>query len=641
MNAARRTLLLLVVLLVIASPVPGSAQRVGENATRSAQDAFGTSIAGEAVGLYDSNQVRGFSPVTAGNVRIEGLYFDQVWRLSARLRRTATVYVGLAAIDTPFLAPTGVVDYAFRKPGPSASASTYWAVNSYWGVDGEVDAVVPLRRDVLSLGVGVGLYRSVFFDGAASFNHVESVSLRWTPSSRVEVIPFWSRSRISGLEVSPIYVSRDGALPGDIPSNRFPGPAWAQFNQTALNHGVIVSWSPERRSQLRLGVFRSLFDDQDRFTNLISIGAGQPPRQTIIADPRSKSLSTSGEARFSRSFDDGSRRHTLYLSLRGRDRMIEYGGSQVVDLGLPGGEDARGPAPPLQFTRGSVDRVRQLTAGVAYDLRWRGLGQINLALQRTGYSKEVQLPSAPRRETNTNEWLYNLMAVAELRSNLAAYASHISGLEESGVAPDIAANRQEPLAAIRTTQIDAGIRWTIRPRLNFLVGVFDLRKPYYNLDAANRFVILGDVRHRGVELSFSGQLLASVRVVAGALLLKARVSGEAVALGRSGPRPVNQPARIYRANVDWQPGFLRGWSFDFGVGHSSARAATLDNRVTLPGRTTLDAGFRYRLNLGSNPAVVRGLITNLFDAQGFELRGSGAFRPLAGRSASLSLAVDY
>jgi iron complex outermembrane recepter protein len=56
-------------------------QRAAENAVRQANDAFGTSIGREAIGLYDSDSVRGFSPTAAGNVRIDGLYFDQVWRL--------------------------------------------------------------------------------------------------------------------------------------------------------------------------------------------------------------------------------------------------------------------------------------------------------------------------------------------------------------------------------------------------------------------------------------------------------------------------------------------------------------------------------------------------------------------------------
>ena len=53
---------------------PAVAQRTGENAVTSADDAFGTSVGNETIGLYSTDEVRGFSPVAAGNIRIDGLY---------------------------------------------------------------------------------------------------------------------------------------------------------------------------------------------------------------------------------------------------------------------------------------------------------------------------------------------------------------------------------------------------------------------------------------------------------------------------------------------------------------------------------------------------------------------------------------
>ena len=58
-------------------PPAALAQRVEDNAVTSADDAFGTSVGTQAIGLYDAEGVRGFSPKDAGNLRIEGLYFDQ------------------------------------------------------------------------------------------------------------------------------------------------------------------------------------------------------------------------------------------------------------------------------------------------------------------------------------------------------------------------------------------------------------------------------------------------------------------------------------------------------------------------------------------------------------------------------------
>ena len=53
------------------------AQMTTQNAIASASDAFGLSIGNEKIGLYGIDDVRGFSPVDAGNARLERLYFAQ------------------------------------------------------------------------------------------------------------------------------------------------------------------------------------------------------------------------------------------------------------------------------------------------------------------------------------------------------------------------------------------------------------------------------------------------------------------------------------------------------------------------------------------------------------------------------------
>jgi hypothetical protein len=53
--------------------------RSDENAVTQAEDAFGFSVGRESLGIYNAGNVRGFSPIAAGNLRIDGLYFDQAF----------------------------------------------------------------------------------------------------------------------------------------------------------------------------------------------------------------------------------------------------------------------------------------------------------------------------------------------------------------------------------------------------------------------------------------------------------------------------------------------------------------------------------------------------------------------------------
>ena len=94
-----------------------AAQRVADNAVKAADDAFGTTVGNEQTGLYNPYEARGFSPVEAGNVRIEGLYFDQQVQLNSHVGRGNTVRVGISAQSYAFPAPTGVADFSLRLPG--------------------------------------------------------------------------------------------------------------------------------------------------------------------------------------------------------------------------------------------------------------------------------------------------------------------------------------------------------------------------------------------------------------------------------------------------------------------------------------------------------------------------------------------
>ena len=140
--------------IMIASGAPALAQRTGENAVASAQDAFGTSVGNERVGLYFPQSARGFSPIQAGNVRINGMYFDYQADINQRLISGSNVRVGLTAQGYPFPAPTGVADFSLRLPGSEAIASTVVGIGPFGGPRLEVDAQLPVTE---TLGVAVGV----------------------------------------------------------------------------------------------------------------------------------------------------------------------------------------------------------------------------------------------------------------------------------------------------------------------------------------------------------------------------------------------------------------------------------------------------------------------------------------------------
>ncbi|MDJ0278859.1 TonB-dependent receptor [Sphingomonas sp. 2R-10] len=623
-----------------AAPVLPTTGRAAENAVRQAEDAFGYSVGRETLGLYSSSNVRGFSPFRAGNVRIEGLYFDPYLTLIQRLRLSTSIRVGLSAQGYPFPSPTGIVDYSFRKPGDVAGLSVLASGDSYGNAGIEADGAVPLSR-TLSLGFGAQASRNDFYNGTTSWSHNEAVSLRWRLSPDIEILPFWARSQVHDDEAGPIYVPGGAYLPPRILRRRYDGPGWNDYDSVGGLHGVLATVSPWRDWTVRAGLFRSLYDDRSTFAHLLTdLTPDGRANRLIIADPRSRFVSASGELRVTRSLAEGPRLHALHLSLRGRDRRQRYGGSDVLAYGPTSiGETFRPPEPDYAFTDQTRDRVRQATYGIAYDGRWRDVGELSFGLSRTDYAKRFSLPAAPPLETRSRPWLWNVTGAAFLGPRLALYAGYARGLEESGIAPDNAVNRNQPLPAILTRQVDAGLRYRLTDTIKLVAGVFDLRKPYYNLDAANRFDLLGDIVNRGVEFSVAGAVTPRLNIVVGGVLLDPRVTGEGVALGRIGPRPVGIASRSLDFNADWRLP-VDGISLDAGISNTGRVTATRDNSVSISSRTLVDLGARYRFRANGRDFTLRGEVRNIGNVHGFDLESAGAYDIIAGRVVSAYITVD-
>ena len=203
------------------------AQRTDENAVTDADDAFGTNIGLENTGIYTERNARGFSPLDAGNVRIEGIYFDQVTALSGRLRDYTAIRVGFSAVDFPFVAPTGVVDNQFnpfpKKFGNSITLNRYY----YGGHILEWDLRAPIVEDKIAITGGLAKADTRQTDGA----NQRSWGLTFRPIIRlgdVEIAPFTAVGTFTSRKARPLVVVRDGYLP-QIPGRRqYLGPDLGQ-----------------------------------------------------------------------------------------------------------------------------------------------------------------------------------------------------------------------------------------------------------------------------------------------------------------------------------------------------------------------------------------------------------------------------
>ncbi len=624
---------------LLANPEQGWAQRTGENAVATAQDAFGTSVGNERVGLYFPQSARGFSPVQAGNVRINGLYFDYQTDLNERLISGSNVRVGLTAQSFPFPAPTGVADFSLRLPGSEAVASTVLGIGPFGGPRVEIDAQLPVT-DTLGVAAGVGVNAEEIYYGGQRRLLTAAAVARWRPAENVEIIPFWSMQDNRGQEGGPIIFTAGAYLPPEFERRRYFGPEWAQNDSQGFNYGLLTSFGFGDWT-LRGGAFRSVSDNLRNFNVLFlnTSPEGEADR-AVIYEEGSRSASTSGELRLTRQLIEGDRLHQFHLMTRGRMKDRRYGGSQRFDFGRGRiDEPILAPEPALTSGPRTTDRVRQLTAGLGYEGLWRNVGELSLGIQHTSYEKAVVRPSGALPVSEASPWLFNGTLSILAGSDLVFYAGYTKGLEESPVAPQVAVNRGEAPPAIITEQMDAGFRYAITPALRVVAGVFDVRKPYFGLDPARLFRQLGEVRNRGIEMSLAGQITPRLNIVLGAVLLDATVSGDAVELGLIGRRPVGSIGRTVTGALNWNPPWVQGLSLDLAYERSSDRVADALNSFVIPARYIAALGGRYRFQLFDKPATYRAQLASVNNVYGYGNIGEG-FYYNPPRRFQMSLTVD-
>lgn len=629
---------------ILALSVPAFAQRADENAFNAAEDAFGTRVGSEAVGLYDSRNARGFDPTQAGNLRMEGLYFDQQGMFGSRLTRSQNIHVGISAQSYPFPAPTGISDTTLIMPASKRIVSLGLQYQDVGGSSQETMEISTPLTGTLGLVTGVSYAPNNSEWAANNTNLGMSMLLRWRPSSAIEIIPFAYYIRGLDNRVQAQIFTGGAFLPPEYHRRTNFGQDWAKRDSRDLTLGLIMRGTPFPNWRAQLGLFRS---DGRRPHNYAILYRNTQPNGSadldIIGFPFNRAASTSGEARLSGVFTQSSYRHTLHFDVRGRDTARLFGGASTVSFGRAFiGVRHMVAQPAFAFGPRDTDAVRQVTPGVTYVGQWARFGEFSVGVQKSFYHREAGRENAAHITTASRPWLYNATGSVTPTDKLAFYASYTRGLEEFGTAPDNAANRGQPLSAALTKQVDAGLRYRLLPGLSLVAGAFEVSKPYFDRNLLNVYTSVGDRSHKGVEVSLTGRALPDLTVVAGVVLIKGRVTGSSVTSGAIGHVPPGLPPAVYTLALQYGPPSWKGVAIDTQFKKTAAHFANRTDTLRLAGKFSLDAGFRYNFRIRDVDATFRAQVFNVTNAYGWKTDpASGSLAPAPPRRYAVRLATDF
>jgi iron complex outermembrane recepter protein len=625
-----------------------SAQRSAENALASADDAFGVDIGNEQVGLYSSDQVRGFSPATAGNIRIDGLSAQIEGLVTDRIFSGNTIHVGITAQQYPFPAPTGIADFTLRSAGGKTLLSSIATLGPVNNEQIEMDGQLPIAGDSLGLAAGASWHRVGGFAGlSGDFVAVGGV-LHWQPSAKLSIKPFMAfidgRRNRSAL---PLYFPQGAFAPPLIPRRYHPLP-WAAGQERTLIAGAVLSFRPSDAVKIEGGIFRWSDRKRSAFQDLYSgVQSNGTAERFLVASHDLDSVSLSGEARATLRLTAGRFAQSLLLDVKGRDTARTYGQVDVLDLGSTSiFSPAPVPKQELIFGEPTNDRIRQLTIGGSYQASLMDRLRLAVSLQKSFYNKSTLAPGAPAPIISVQKpLLYGASLLARASHNLTLYGGYTRGLEEAASAPAAAMNRFAPVPAILTSQRDAGARLRFG-RFTLIAGIFDVDKPFIGLDAERFYRLMGQERHRGIEASLTGNVSKQLRIIAGALVMKADVQGEAIADHLIGDRPPGIPDRLLEIDAEWQPS--RELSVRISLQSQGSVAASTQvyaalggRQLSAPGRDTLGLSVRHGFTLAGSPASIKLEADNIFDAHAWSVGPDASFSFSPQRRVWASIAADF
>lgn len=627
-----------VVLALAVAQGHASAATAQDSAVKSAADAFGERVGTEQSGLYNEGEVRGFDLNDSGAYRIDDAYFSRAAPLNDPVLAGVGVRVGVNAARLAYPAPSGVVNYRLRSAGP---------VN-------ELRLTGGFRDFGTRVVQGDGSYRSGDLSFAGGF--VWRPLVRWGPGSEGRAVDVGG---VGAWQISPnqrlrafgsVYKRRyDGdyavvptqaAVPPTMRKLHQYSPEWAEVEAVNMNLGVLYDgrfngWLVDASA------FRSIFDsERSDFTLIEADGDGNALATTYRAPGRTN-RSDSAEVRLGRQFVALGLTHLVTGSLRARRSTVDLTSSLAIPLGafdLQGDEPPVGPHPTWTGTRGK-DTVEQVTASAGYGVAWRDRVQLRFGVHRTRYEKDVLTTGGAATRGVSETTLYNASAIVSVTDRTAVFGSWVTGLEESGVAPTSATNRDEVLPPVEAEQFELGVRHNITPGLTFIGALFDVSKPTKGFRADGSFGLVGEVRHRGIEGSVAGQLDAKTSVVVGAVRFQPKITGPLVDSGVVGDRAAGISSLVVNGSVERQ--LWDGWSVDASVNHSGERWADTRNTFRTPSVTMVSLGARRRFELAGRPALFRVLASNLTGAEGYWASSSGLLWPIAPRTVRATLTLTF
>lgn len=257
------------------------------------------------------------------------------------------------------------------------------------------------------------------------------------------------------------------------------------------------------------------------------------------------------------------------------------------------------------------ERVR-LTLGARYQVLEQRTYDYNTGVEdkTQGYDESTVTPVAG--------------LVVKPSDRFSIYANYAEGLVQGGVVPafvsgyGVPANQGEVFDPFKSKQFEVGVKYD-RGDLGATLAIFRVNKPSTRLDGTTGIMHDdGEQRNEGIELSWYGAPMESLRVLGGITLLSAELqktsdlNGDGVG-DNNGNDAIGVPDVQANVGLEWDVPGTNGLSLDGRFVYTSSQAADEIGLLEIPSWTRLDIGARYAFRVAERTVSVRARVDNVTD----------------------------
>lgn len=597
-------------------------------------------------GAYDNVRIRGFSVDWTNTMRRDGLSLAPYQDVPLENIERVDILKGPSGFLYGFNSPGGTINFITKQPTkePFNEVTAQW--RSYSGSYVHVDTSHTLGADG-----DFGYRANLAYEKVGDFSHSGdlerklaggSISWRLTDRAVLLVNGDWQTKDLAAQPV--IGLQANGSLPPMVDPRTLLGQPWfkyrtdtadvaTRFDYTLSSEWFVVGQASYTRNT-RDAAFPDIYE-VDASGNVLS--------GDLVVAPGQPYTTTSGQVFVSGKFHTSSVGHELVAGVSARYYDAKELGYVTLTTMTVGNlfHPVYFPEIPVVNPPPKNHTVNHQIGPYVSDLitftdSWQAL----IGARFVHYANTLTRPSGVSEQYVKDSVAPSFGLIYKPSLGVMTYFNYSRGLEQSQDAPFFAKNAGVALNPLVSTQYEVGVKARLNGEFTVGTAVFEIKKPLEFVDSNNEFVQSGLQRHRGVELTGSGQIMQDTTLIAGVAWLDAMQvnTGDPTVNGK---RTENVPKWEANLAVDTRIPAVRGLSANAGVNFVGTRAVGPQNVTFVPSYARMDVGVRYLTEWFGRNLIFRGIVKNATNKRYWAGAEYTSVYPGQPRTVYVSASVDF